>query len=74
MEYVYHILNHLLAIVIVFVYTFGGTYLLFWITDRMVNMRVSTESEIIGLDRSQHGEAYSIVEDEKLFEETDTPS
>ena len=66
-EYI-HFLNHLIAIVLVFVYTFVGSYLLYWVTDRMVNMRVSTESEIIGLDRSQHGEAYSIIEDEKLFD------
>jgi Amt family ammonium transporter len=56
--------NHLIAIVIVFVYTFVGSYMLYWITDRMVDMRVSPENEVIGLDRSQHGEAYTIVEDD----------
>ncbi|MCL2076389.1 MAG: ammonium transporter [Betaproteobacteria bacterium] len=73
MEHFCHILNHLLAVALVFAYTFGGAYLLFWVIDRMVTMRVSIASEIIGLDRSQHGEAYTIVEDEKLFEK-DTPS
>ena len=60
--------NHLLAIVLVFVYTFVGSYLLYWITDMMVNMRVSPESENIGLDRSQHGEAYTIMEDDVMFD------
>jgi Amt family ammonium transporter len=60
------------AIVIVFVYTFVGSYILYWITDKLVNMRVSVASEAIGLDRSQHGEAYTIVEEEGLFEKDTT--
>ena len=62
--------NHLLAIIIVFAYTFIGSYLLYWVTDKMVNMRVSDESEKIGLDRSQHGESYGvfITEPQELAE------
>jgi Amt family ammonium transporter len=62
-------LNHLLAIVLVFAYTFVGSYILYWITDRLVNMRVSPESEDIGLDRSQHGEVYATVENsDRMFQ------
>lgn len=50
--------NHLLAVVIVFAYTFVMSYALYWLTNKMVRMRVSKESERIGLDRSQHAEEY----------------
>nr|WP_320038189.1 ammonium transporter [uncultured Bacteroides sp.] len=53
-------LIHLLAVVIVCVYTFVVTYALYWITDRMIPMRVSVKSEHIGLDISQHDESYGI--------------
>ncbi len=53
-------LIHLLAVVIVCVYTFVVTYALYWITDRMIPMRVSVKSEYIGLDISQHDESYGI--------------
>jgi Amt family ammonium transporter len=52
------IANHLFAIAIVFIYTFTVSYALYWITDRMIPLRVSEKSENIGLDRSQHGEQY----------------
>jgi len=45
-------LIHLLAVVIVCVYTFVVTYALYWITDRMIPMRVSVKSEHIGLSLS----------------------
>ncbi len=51
-------INHLIAVGIVFVYTFGMSYFLYWITDKMITMRVSEKSEEIGLDRSQHDEHY----------------
>ena len=51
-------LYHLLAVVIVFVYTFGMSYFGYWLIDRMIPMRVSAKSERIGLDRSQHDEQY----------------
>ncbi len=59
-ENVHIFLVHLLAIVIVCTYTFVVTYALYWITDRMIPMRVSVKSEHIGLDISQHDESYGI--------------
>jgi Amt family ammonium transporter len=49
---------HILAVVVVAVYTFVVTYGLYWLTDRMIGMRVSHKSEVIGLDISQHDEVY----------------
>lgn len=51
-------INHVIAVAIVFVYTFVVTYGLYWITNKMIPMRVSEDSEKIGLDRSQHDEHY----------------
>jgi ammonium transporter, Amt family len=48
---------HLVALVIVGVYTFGGSYALYWLTDRLIPMRVGSKSEMMGLDLSQHGES-----------------
>lgn len=50
--------NHVLVLLIVFIYTFCISYLLYWITDKIIPMRVSKRSERIGLDRSQHDEVY----------------
>ena len=50
--------NHILVLLMVFVYTFAMSYALYWITDKIVPMRVSRSSERIGLDRSQHDEIY----------------
>lgn len=63
------LLNHILVIGIVFAYTFVMSYLLYWITDKMISMRVSRRSEQIGLDRSQHGEEYSTEASTELAEE-----
>lgn len=63
------LLNHILVIGIVFAYTFVMSYLLYWITDKMIPMRVSRRSEQIGLDRSQHGEEYSTEATTELAEE-----
>lgn len=49
-------LFHLLALVIVSVFTFGGSYLLYKITDMILPMRVTAEQEEKGLDKTQHGE------------------
>jgi len=51
-------LYHLLALVIVGVFTFGGSMLMYKITDMIVALRVSAQSEKIGLDISQHNESY----------------
>lgn len=50
--------NHILVLVMVFVYTFGVSYALYWLTDKIIPLRVSRSSEKIGLDRSQHDEEY----------------
>lgn len=54
-------LYHLLAVVIVIVYTFIVSYGLYWLTDRMIPMRVSIQSENVGLDLSQHDEHYGLA-------------
>jgi Amt family ammonium transporter len=47
---------HLMALVIVFAFTFGGSYLLFKLTDLITPLRVDEGEEIEGLDISQHNE------------------
>lgn len=47
---------HMYALVIVAVFTFGGSYLIFKITGMITRMRVSPEDERLGLDISQHSE------------------
>ncbi len=49
---------HILAVVLVCAYTFVVTYALYWITNKMIPMRVSEKSEELGLDLSQHDESY----------------
>ncbi len=49
---------HVFAVVLVCVYTFVVTYGLYWITNKMIPMRVSEKSEALGLDLSQHDETY----------------
>lgn len=52
-------LFHLLALVIVGLFTFGGSWLLYRLTDLIIPMRVSPKSERLGLDLTQHGESYA---------------
>jgi Amt family ammonium transporter len=49
-------LFHLLAMGIVAVYAFVGSWLLYKITDWIIPLRVTHEQETVGLDLSQHGE------------------
>ena len=51
---------HMLALVIVSVFSFGGSYILYIITDKIVTLRVSEEDEMEGLDFTQHGERYKV--------------
>ena len=51
-------LFHLLALLIVGIFTFGGAMLMYRVTDMIVSLRVSAQSEKIGLDISQHNESY----------------
>lgn len=50
--------NHILVLAGVFAYTFAMSYFLYWLTDRLIPMRVSSRQESIGLDASQHNEEY----------------
>ena len=43
---------------LVLAYTFVVSYALYWMTDKIIPMRVSRTSEKIGLDKSQHDEVY----------------
>jgi Amt family ammonium transporter len=54
-------LYHLLAVAMVVVYTFVMSYIGYWLIDHMIPMRVSAESERIGLDISQHDEHYGFA-------------
>ncbi len=58
---VHTLLMHLLALAIVGVFTFGGSLLLYWFTNKLIPLRVSPKSEIMGLDLSQHDEQYSFL-------------
>ena len=55
-------LIHILAVVIVCAYSFIVSYILYWITNKMIPMRVSAKSEAIGLDLSQHDESYNFAD------------
>ena len=48
-------LAHLLALVVVGSSAFGVSWSLYWMTDRLITLRVAAE-EAIGLDISQHVE------------------
>jgi len=50
-------LMHLLGLGIVSVFTFGGSYLLYLITDKLIPIRVTLDEEKMGLDLSQHEES-----------------
>jgi ammonium transporter, Amt family len=52
-------LYHMLALVLVGIFTFGGSYLLYWVTNKLIGMRVTPNSEKVGLDISQHNESYA---------------
>jgi len=49
---------HLLALVGVSVFAFGGSWLLFRVVDLMIPLRVGEDQEDAGLDLSQHGERF----------------
>ena len=54
-------LYHLLAVTIVIVYTFAVSYFGYWLIDKAIPLRVSLESERVGLDFSQHDEHYGLA-------------
>lgn len=47
---------HLIALVLVSLFSFGGSWLLYKFTDVLLSMRVREDQEDRGLDASQHGE------------------
>jgi Amt family ammonium transporter len=49
--------NHLIALMIVSVFTFGGSLILYKIVNAIIPMRVREEQEEVGLDISQHNES-----------------
>src|SRR4030095_8864833 len=51
------LLYHLLALVIVFTFTFAGSYLILKFTQLLMSLRVYPENEWMGLDVSQHMES-----------------
>lgn len=67
-------LNHVIAVAIVFGYTFVMSYVLYWLTNKMVRMRVSAKSERIGLDKSQHDEEYGVEAHTEIAEEVPSES
>lgn len=66
--------NHVLAVVIVFAYTFIVSLGLYWVTDKMVKLRVSAKSERIGLDKTQHDEEYGVEIHTEIAEEIPSES
>jgi Amt family ammonium transporter len=49
--------SHIYALLLVSSFTIAGSYLLYWLTNALIPMRVSAEEEHLGLDISQHGES-----------------
>jgi len=47
---------HLVALVLVTAFAFVTSWVLYWITDRLITLRVPIQEEVIGLDISQHSE------------------
>jgi len=52
--------HHMLALLIVGAFTFGGSWMIFKITGLMTRLRVSTDDERVGLDISQHSESLQL--------------
>ncbi len=49
-------LHHVLALFIVAIFTFTGSFIIYKITDLIIPLRVPEDEEEVGLDLSQHGE------------------
>jgi ammonium transporter, Amt family len=48
--------KQLLAIIVVWVFSFGMTWIIGKLIDVTIGLRVSETEEVVGLDISQHGE------------------
>ncbi len=53
-------LMHVVAIIITVAYSFIASYVIYYIINKFIPMRVSEENEDIGLDISQHNEKYGM--------------
>jgi Amt family ammonium transporter len=49
-------INQLIALIVVSIFAFVGSYILFYVVNKITPLRVSEEKEELGLDISQHGE------------------
>lgn len=49
--------HHMIALLLVSIFTFFGAIVLFYMTDKMIHLRVSDKAEEEGLDISQHQES-----------------
>ncbi len=64
---------HLVTLVLVGFFTFGGSYLLYFIVDKIIPMRVASDKEELGLDLTQHNEkATSSPEPNSNLKQTDS--
>ncbi|GAB3818622.1 hypothetical protein GCM10028895_16080 [Pontibacter rugosus] len=61
-------LIHLVTLIGVSVFAFGGSWLLLKLTDLITPLRVTQEEEAIGLDLSQHNESLDQEEPERVAE------
>jgi ammonium transporter, Amt family len=57
------LLRHLAALGLVGAYAFGGSWLLYKVTDALSPLRVEEHHEQLGLDLSQHGETVGLFDD-----------
>lgn len=55
------LLMYCLCIILVFAYSFVMSLALYWLTNKMIPMRVSIQNERMGLDMSQHDEIYDFA-------------
>jgi Amt family ammonium transporter len=60
------LLKHLGALAFISVFTFGGSYLLYKLTNLLIPIRVNARHEADGLDMSQHGETVLSTSNEHL--------
>ena len=57
--------KHVLTVAGVCLFSLIGSWILYYLTNKIIPLRVSSQSEDIGLDESQHSEHYMIpIEDE----------
>ena len=58
-------LASVVGVLIVIAYSFVMSLFLYWLTNKMIPMRVSEKNERLGLDASQHDETYGLSGDEE---------